>query len=521
MNDPKRPLDNPLKADAGASDDSSANETSQTAGDNTVSMAIPQLRSDGSVLGKRAVQDNDPDQLTLRDVPLDRDDEQLVAYLDGELSGKERAELEDRLVSEESLRLRLQGLQRGWDMLDVLPTPVVDEHSVQTTLEMVVRDLTRASMGIEAVGAGNGVSGSGTLPRRRMKKWTRRLLAFGALALVVSSLISWRWQAVSYQNQIADLPIAIDHQAYSSTDDLELVRDLAESPLWFALASRSATQDLESLVDQHGGTDELLEAVAELDEEQRATAYRRWDTFNNLSPQARSITRERAKQVAEAEDSQQLLTTLRAYSRWKEQLSRDTLASIENQTGELRERAIDEGVHETMSVIGRVTAKGLSDETIERIAFTMRQIVQQRLDDHDPAAEGMMNWFRRSSGRDFKDSFAIQFIAHTIVGGSRWRKQPGDKRRGPESPPLSLSELHQIETMLPQDDLELLRTVSTNAWFRSMVIRDWAEEALRRRGRPDSESKTLQQAYQEASADERELLDLLPPEEVRDQLLRP
>ncbi|MFG0268224.1 MAG: anti-sigma factor family protein [Rhodopirellula sp. JB055] len=514
MNDPKHPLDATPKSNA------SVNETEHTNSDQTVSMAIPSLS------GNRSVGGNDPEQPTIRELPVDRDDEQLVAYLDGELSGKERAELEDRLVNEESLRLRLQGLQRGWDMLDVLPTPVVDEHSVQTTLEMVVRDLTRASIGIEAVDGDHSVAGSNPLPRRRMKKWTRRLLVFSLLALVGSAVASWSWLSYSRQQQIADFPIAIDHQAYSSTDDLELVRDLADSPLWMALASHSATEDLEALVDEYGGTDELLEAVQELDEEQRATAYRRWDTFNNLSPQARSITRERAQRVSEAEDSQELRTTLRAYSRWKEQLSRDTLAAIENQTGELREHAIEEGVHETMNVIGRVTAKGLSDETIERIAFTMRQIVQQRLKDREPAAVRMMEGFRHwrfgeSGERGLDQSIRYHFIARSIVGSSDRRPRSKDGKRGPESPPLTLSELHQIENMLPQADLELLRTVSTNAWFRSMVIRDWAEEALRRRGRPDSELKTLQQAYNEASPDERDVLDLLPPDEVRDQLLRP
>jgi hypothetical protein len=514
MNDPKHP------PDANPRSNPSSNETEPTDSDQTVSMAIPTLGMNRSVAAK------DSEQPTLRELSVEDDDEQLVAYLDGELSGRERAQLEDRLVNEESLRLRLQGLQRGWDMLDVLPTPVVDEHSVQTTLEMVVRDLTRASMGIEAVNGDHGVAGADALPRRRMTKWTRRLLAFSLMALIVSGLVSWSWLAYSRQQQIADFPIAIDHQAYSSTDDLELVRDLADSPLWFALASRSATEELEALVDQYGGSDELLEAVQELDEEQRATAYRRWDTFNNLSPQARSITRERAQRVADAEDSQQLLTTLRAFSRWKEQLSRDTLASIENQTGELRERAIEEGVHETMSVIGRVTAKGLSDETIERIAFTMRQIVEQRIKDREPAAMRMMEGFRHfrfgeGGERGLDESIRYHFIARSIVGSSDRRPRPKDGKRGPESPPLTLSELHQIENMLPQADLELLRTVSTNAWFRSMVIRDWAEEALRRRGRPDSELKTLQQAYKESSVDEREVLDLLPPDEVRDHLLRP
>jgi|GEM_PF-5145518 len=133
----------------------------------------------------------------------------------------------------------------------------------------------------------------------------------------------------------------------------------------------------------------------------------------------------------------------------------------------------------------------------------------------------MMEWFRRYGRGETDELTAYHFIAHSIVGDSRRRHNSRDRRRGPESPPLSLSELHKIEIMLPQDDLELLRTVSANAWFRSMVIRDWAEEALRRRGRPDAELKTLQQAYQEASADQKEVLDLLPPGEVRDRLLRP
>ena len=141
MNDPKHSLD-----DKANSSHSNSNDTGHASGDKTLSMAIPTKNESRSDQGFNA------DDATLREMPVDRDDEQLVAYLDGELSGKERAELEDRLINEESLRLRLQGLQRGWDMLDVLPAPVTDERSVQTTLEMVVRDLTRASMGTEPVG---------------------------------------------------------------------------------------------------------------------------------------------------------------------------------------------------------------------------------------------------------------------------------------------------------------------------------------------------------------------------------
>ena len=47
--------------------------------------------------------------------PLDPDDELLVAYLDGELQRQEQSDLENRLLTNEKLRLRLQQLQTGWD----------------------------------------------------------------------------------------------------------------------------------------------------------------------------------------------------------------------------------------------------------------------------------------------------------------------------------------------------------------------------------------------------------------------
>jgi len=51
---------------------------------------------------------------TLTDnTPVDPDDELLVAYLDGELSRQDQAALEDRLMTDDSLRSRLQQLQTG------------------------------------------------------------------------------------------------------------------------------------------------------------------------------------------------------------------------------------------------------------------------------------------------------------------------------------------------------------------------------------------------------------------------
>ena len=52
---------------------------------------------------------------TVQDLPTEPDDEQLVAYLDGELTGNQREQLEQRLLDDDTLRMRLQQLQSGWD----------------------------------------------------------------------------------------------------------------------------------------------------------------------------------------------------------------------------------------------------------------------------------------------------------------------------------------------------------------------------------------------------------------------
>ncbi|MGB9689414.1 hypothetical protein [Thermogutta sp.] len=65
--------------------------------------------------------------------------EDLVAYLDGELSAEEAARIE-RLINEDpEVRSELQRLAETWDWLNVLERPTVDEDFTRTTIEMVAR----------------------------------------------------------------------------------------------------------------------------------------------------------------------------------------------------------------------------------------------------------------------------------------------------------------------------------------------------------------------------------------------
>ena len=69
-------------------------------------------------------------------------DEQLTAYLDGELPPPEAAQLEQNLVDDEKLRMRLAELRQAYDLLDELPETPHNQRFTKSTLELVIKDLS-------------------------------------------------------------------------------------------------------------------------------------------------------------------------------------------------------------------------------------------------------------------------------------------------------------------------------------------------------------------------------------------
>ena len=63
--------------------------------------------------------------------------EQLSAYIDGELSPEETIVLEQRLAADEKLRKRLAGLKKNWGLLESLPRENVSSRFTASTVEMV------------------------------------------------------------------------------------------------------------------------------------------------------------------------------------------------------------------------------------------------------------------------------------------------------------------------------------------------------------------------------------------------
>ena len=470
---------------------------------------------------------------------VDSDDELLVAYLDGELSRDERDSVENRLIDDESLRQRMQDLQRSWDMLEWLPNPVPDEKSVQTTLQLVVADINPK----DASGKRLRKSDTVTVGRRRRPMTWLALAIPLVIAALAFGVTRWR-QTQEIRRQIADFPVAIDMDAYAILKDGELINDLMASPRWRGVVGGSVTPDIDAMVNpmsdnslyprDSGETvlpdrDTLATRLQEIPSQQRIVAFSRLDRFNRLDESEKEALRRSAEQVQESESPAAMLRTMRQYVRLREQLSDEVIARIENGTGTERQLAIDDAIEEAITSIGRITGRNLSDEAIERIDYAVIQIVKDRLDSakesgQRQAAATLFQFIKQRGRRDEDTRNAYRtFALATLLRDSNWTRWQGRFFRGgpplENVPPLNQHELEIIESMLPTKDLDILQQYVSDPWMQSMVLRDWATESLRRKLRGESKRPSLVEQYESLPTNQREVLDLSPPEAVRKVLI--
>src|SRR6478609_2746047 len=146
--------------------------------------------------------------------------DELVAYLDGELPPAECRAVEARLANDDAYRQQLRDLDQAWEALDTLPPATVDDSFARTTIELACvqaeEDLTQQKS-------------LATVETRSRKRWW---IAGGVAAAVVSFLMV-RALAVHRNNMLlADLPAIQEAAVLSHVESIEFLRQLAkEVPL--------------------------------------------------------------------------------------------------------------------------------------------------------------------------------------------------------------------------------------------------------------------------------------------------
>ncbi|TWU49764.1 anti-sigma factor family protein [Rubripirellula reticaptiva] len=450
------------------------------------------------------------------ETPLDPDDELLVAYLDGELERSERTEVENRLLDDETLRVRLQQLQSGWDLLEELPDPAPNTKLVETTLELAVADLVSASP-----------PKSSMQDRFRYPVGIFLACALGSLIAVVGTRTV---QRRSFEKQLRELAIAESMDAYFYAGDLNLMRSLAADSQWTQMVK--ASQQLGGVAEGEGNSsDAMLIADVPIDQredlirkmpmEQRTQYYSRWERYNRLDEKSRAKIQEVADVVAKQTDHGKLIKTMRAYANWRESLPAESVDLIEGSEGEAQKEALAEAIGETMAAISERSSRKLSDDAIESIYFVLRQILAQRLQElPEDQRESLLKMQGRSPGRSDSE-WRMLFWMFGAQDPRRRMPPSAETIQRPDS--LRPDEIVLIRLILAPEDLVILHESSGggDGRFEPMVLRTWAEEAIRRKSPwQRRENMSTLDRFMDVPADRRQEFELLPPAKILEELDR-
>ena len=445
------------------------------------------------------------------DRPVDPDDELLVAYLDGELDTEARNDVEQRLLSSESLRERLQQLQAGWDWLDQLPSPAPSEKLVESTLELVVADIAKHA--------------PSTSSKRSWRLPAMVLAAcFGAGAIGFAA-VDQRRKAYDRQ-QLEDLALVENLQAYQYGGNHELMRELMANQSWRRMIT--TMQEFGNLRVSASTTIEAAEmpdraqVVRELPFGARAQLESRWDVFERLDAESVKEIREIAAATKIQPDSEMLLETMASYAAWLELLPSGLRDQIEQ--GDLRSRraAIDEAIAVTLQDGARVSGSILDDDTVERIHFTLKKLLQKRMAEDEAFGEHVTR--QMASAGDAAEVFNLGLM----VNPDRMPKHLRNRYQGPYPTAITSDELDQIIPILSAKAIEDLNLLTNWTPFggrdfqlTNITLRAWAEETLNRKRTLSQKELGLLELYLALSERERDEIDLLSPREMRSRLTMP
>jgi anti-sigma factor RsiW len=140
-------------------------------------------------------------------------DQELVAYLDGEISEAERATIEQRIANEPDLSQRLDDLRATWQLLDHLsPTEPTDDFTKTTVTMTAVRSHRSA------------------VSRFIRRRW--KTLAGVVASLAVGYGVVFLPMQYEKQKRLRDVPVIDNVDLYLHAESMEFLRQLDSEELF-------------------------------------------------------------------------------------------------------------------------------------------------------------------------------------------------------------------------------------------------------------------------------------------------
>ncbi len=399
---------------------------------------------------------------------LDQLDEQLVAYLDGELEPQAARDIENLLAGDEYARRRLNQLASSWDLLDQLPRATVDDLFTRTTVEMVA-----------LAAEDEVVQAQAKNPDRRRRRWLE-----GGIATLAAAILGFVIVVLAIPNPndvlLRDLAVVKNLELYRDAGNLELLKQFQaanlfidhlttgspgtashDAPSWSAASN--ATSIIPTSLTERRAWVEALSPVDKID------LRNDFEKFSALPTKQQQALRRFDEQLSADPDSAQLHHILQRYYDWLK-----TLSSVE------RANVLDETNPSDQIKLIRQLRQGQMGQ-----AFTWLDPGLNMLRDRDSAA--VLQWMH-----EFADSHEAELTA-AFPDQNRPDGQKSDERRrrrslvwlawqqwwGPSAtatPPVTATDIHALHSMLsPEKQQQLESEAGLNEQI--TLVRHWVQTA--------------------------------------------
>ncbi len=459
-------------------------------------------------------------------------DEDLGAYLDGELSETEQSALESQLTSDNELADRLSRVKNEWQILGCLGTGPLETESISD-------DFTKSTMAMAAV----------ELERRSLLEkfggqWKR--IASGLLALTIGFGLILVPSIVQYRQRLRDLPAIVNLDLYEHANSVDFLRQLNQSGLFAreidwddtfsepngdeisvplapsarpdsgpaqarALARTGAPEG--EIADRAGGDafdpfvgiDEYPTRIEQMPSARKGDLQRNRDRYEKFSATKQEKLRTLHESLVAADDRDQLYAVLARYQSW--------LSTVEPvKKAQLKSVAPSERVEQIRELLGeqeRVRFLQLSDES---------QLLPQDVD-------AVIRWLNQYIARhldDFRDQIPDQFR----------RFFDEDTARSQRMIPMLVSQGRLMAVAPTSEEFDQL----TQSVSKQMAIKlarvdrdarvDWIQDWLRNRAAsarpptPEIRHQDLTRFIRERlTSEERDRLSTLPGEQAKAELI--
>jgi hypothetical protein len=336
-------------------------------------------------------------------------DEDLVAYLDGELDDEAARRLVDRLNNDEGARQRLRALATSWDLLDHLPRAAMDDSFTRTTVQMI------------AVAASDDIADQkAALPARKRRRWT-----VGAIGALAAAMVGFVAVVVAWPDPneplLRDLPVVRNLDQYMAAKNIDLIRRLDSEGIFSGGTIDSTAADEPQPSGNEPIPREQLVArraeVEELSPQEKEDLRRQFDRFQGLSAEMKKRYRALDAELRADPDEARLRSILEQYHNWLPTLSpldRAELSemSTEDAIGKIRQLKQQEARKLTAELV-----KPLTPSDVEAIEKWIQDRTWRRKDEILGKADDLQReWFANKVPPD-RERRSLVLLAMKVEGG--------------------------------------------------------------------------------------------------------